>query len=132
MIEAPLALQALAAGQLQTAKMPFITAEKTRVLSEQRSVPRRRVSMGSWIISRDGALVQACQTRDVSARGVRVHFKEAMRLPGTLFYLDMKDRIAYEAAVRWQKKSEAGLEFSKAYRFGDMPSEERKKMVQDI
>jgi hypothetical protein len=67
LIEAPLALQALAAGQLQTAKMPFITAEKARALSEQRSVPRRRVSMGSWIISLDGALVQACQTRDVSA-----------------------------------------------------------------
>jgi hypothetical protein len=132
LIEAPLALQALAAGQLQTAKMPFITAEKTRVPSEQRSVPRRRVSMGSWIINLDGALVQACQTRDVSARGVRVHFKEAMRLPGTLFYLDMKDRIAYEAAVRWQEKSEAGLEFSKAYRFADMPSEELKKMVQDL
>ena len=78
--------------------MAFITAEKTRALTEQRAAPRRRVSIGSWVISLDGALVQPCQTRDVSAKGVRVHFKEAQRLPGTLFYLDMKDRIAYEAA----------------------------------
>jgi len=112
--------------------MAFITAEKTRTLTEQRATPRRRVSIGSWVISLDGALVQPCQTRDVSAKGVRVHFKEAQRLPGTLFYLDMKDRIAYEAAVRWQEKAEAGLEFSKAYRFADMPSEELKKMVQDL
>jgi hypothetical protein len=112
--------------------MAFITAEKTRALTEQRSAPRRRVSIGSWVISLDGVLVQPCQTRDVSAKGVRVHFKEAQRLPGTLFYLDMKDRIAYEAAVRWQEKSEAGLEFSKAYRFADMPSEDLKKIVQDI
>jgi hypothetical protein len=112
--------------------MAFITAEKTRALSEQRSEPRRRVSIGSWIVSLDGALVQPCQTRDVSARGVCVHLKEAMRLPGTLFYLDVKDRIAYEAAVRWQEKSEAGLEFSKAYRFADMPSAELKKIVQDL
>jgi len=112
--------------------MAFITAEKTRVLIEQRSAPRRRVSLGSWVISLDGAMVQPCQTRDVSAKGVRVHFKEAQRLPGTLFYLDMKDRIAYEAAVRWQEKSEAGLEFNKAYRFADLPSEELKKIVQDL
>jgi hypothetical protein len=112
--------------------MAFITAERTRVLIEQRSAPRRRVSLGSWVISLDGAMVQPCQTRDVSAKGVRVHFKEAQRLPGTLFYLDMKDRIAYEAAVRWQEKSEAGLEFSKAYRFADMPSAELKQIVQDL
>jgi hypothetical protein len=112
--------------------MAFITGAKVNVSSERRSAERRRVSIGSWIISLDGAMVQACQTRDVSARGVRVHFKEAQRLPGTLFYLDMKDRIAYEAAVRWQEKSEAGLEFSKAYRFADMPSEELKRMVQDL
>lgn len=88
--------------------------------------------MGSWVASLDGSMVMACQTRDASARGVRVHAKEAQPLPKTLFYLDVKDRIAYEAVVRWQEKAEAGLEFTKAYRFMDLPSPELKKVVQDL
>jgi hypothetical protein len=112
--------------------MPFISGEKARAQSERRSQTRRRVSLGSWVISMDATTVIACQTQDVSAKGVRVRPKEPLTLPKTLFYLDMKDRIAYEAVVRWQEKSEAGLEFIKAYRFSDMPSAELKKLVQDL
>ena len=77
-------------------------------------------------------MVLACQTQDVSASGVRVQPKETQKLPSTVFYLDMQHRIAYEAIVRWQEKSQAGLEFIKAYRFTDMPSPELKKVIQDI
>jgi hypothetical protein len=122
----------LALGFKQKNGMPFITGEKLKALSERRGAERRRVSIGSWVTSLDGALVLACQTQDASASGVRVQPKETQKLPGTVFYLDMKHRIAYEAIVRWQEKTEAGLEFVKAYRFMDMPSPELKKVVQSL
>ena len=112
--------------------MAFITGEKLKALSERRVSERRRVNIGSWVTSLDGTLVVACQTRDASASGVRVHPKETQTLPKTVYYLDVKDRMAYEAIVRWQEKTEAGLEFMKAYRFMDLPTPELKKVVKDI
>ena len=112
--------------------MPFITGEKLKALSERRVVERRRVNIGSWVTSLDGAMVLACQTQDASASGVRVQPKETQVLPKTVYYLDVKDRMAYEAVVRWQEKNQAGLEFTKAYRFMDIPSPELKKVIKDI
>jgi hypothetical protein len=112
--------------------MAFITGEKANAVNERRASERRRVAFGSWVASLDGSMVLACQTRDASASGVRVHPKEAQVLPKTLFYLDMRDRIAYEAVVRWQEKTEAGLEFTKAYRFTDLPVAELKKVIQSL
>ena len=112
--------------------MAFITGKTLKALSERRVAERRRVSIGSWVTSLDGSLVLACQTQDASASGVRVQPKETQKLPDTVFYLDMKHRIAYEAIVRWQEKSEAGLEFTKAYRFMELPSPELKKVIQSL
>lgn len=112
--------------------MAFISGEKLKAQSERRVAERRRVNIGSWVASIDGALVVACQTRDASASGVRIHPKETQTLPQNLFYLDVQHRMAYEAIVRWQERGEAGLEFVKAYRFMDLPSAELKKIVQDI
>ena len=112
--------------------MAFITGERAKAQDDRRATERRRVAFGSWVASLDGSMVLACQTRDASAQGVRVHPKEAHPLPKTVFYLDMKDRIAYEAVVRWQEKSEAGLEFTKAYRFSDMPFAGLKKVIENL
>ncbi|SRR5579883_1924927 len=112
--------------------MAFVTGAKLKADSERRGDVRRRVSIGSWVASLDGSMVMACQTRDASAQGIRIHAKEAQPLPKTLFYLDAKDRIAYEATVRWQERAEAGLEFTKAYRFMDLPSPELKRVIQDL
>src|SRR6478609_6602667 len=57
-------------------QMPFITGQKLKALSERRVVERRRVNIGSWVTSLDGAMVLAWQTRDASASGVRVQPKE--------------------------------------------------------
>ena len=111
--------------------MAFISGEKLKE-SERRTTERRRVSVGSWIISMDGAMVLACQTFDASPRGVRVQPNQTQLVPKALLYLDMKDRIAYEAAVRWQDKTQAGLEFTKAWRFADLPEPEMKKLVQGL
>jgi hypothetical protein len=111
--------------------MAFISGQKLKE-SERRSAERRRVCVGSWVISLDGAMALACQTFDVSAHGVRVQPNQTQLLPKTVLYLDMKDRIAYEAAVRWQNKTEAGLEFTKAWRFADLPQPEMKKLIQTL
>jgi hypothetical protein len=116
----------------QQETMAFISGEKLKALSERRVVERRRVNIGSWVTSLDGTMVLACQTQDASPSGVRVQPKETQTLPKTVYYLDVKDRMAYEAIVRWQEKNQAGLEFMKAYRFMDIPSPEVKKVIKDI
>lgn len=123
------------AGGLATNKteaMPFISGQKLKAQSERRGHERRRVNIGSWVTSLDGSLVVACQTHDVSASGVRVQPKESQALPKTVYYLDVRDRIAYEAVVRWQEKGQAGLEFTKAYRFADIPSAEIRQVVREV
>ena len=64
--------------------MAFITGEKARE-SERRTSERRRVSVGSWVTSMDGVMVLACQTFDVSARGVRVQPNQTQILPSYIF-----------------------------------------------
>ena len=119
------------AAGLDSGQMAFVSGQKLKE-SERRTAERRRVCVGSWIVSLDGAMSLACQTFDVSPSGVRVQPNQTQLLPKTVLYLDMKDRIAYEAAVRWQNKTEAGLEFTKAWRFADLPEPEMKKLVQGL
>lgn len=88
--------------------------------------------MRSWVISLDGALALMCQTQDASPQGAKVLLGEQVTLPHTLFYLDGKDRMAYEAQVRWQNKTEAGLQFLKAFRFSEIRSDAVKKALQDL
>lgn len=112
--------------------MPFVTGEQARQASERRAAERRRVSLASWVVSLDGPLVIACQTWDASPRGVQVRPKEPQTLPRQVYYLDAKDRMAYEAQVRWQDKAAAGLEFTKAWRFADLKSPAMQKVIADI
>lgn len=88
--------------------------------------------MRSWVISLDGALTLMCQTQDVSPQGAKVLLGEHVNLPATLFYLDGRDRIAYEAQVRWQNRTEVGLQFLKAFRFSDVHSDAVRKALKEL
>ena len=96
---------------------------KTQDMADRRASPRRRVLWGSWLVSPDGSHVVQCQTRDFSATGARVALDDHNAFAKGVCFLDMRNRLAYESRVAWQKAPEMGLEFLKVYRFDEVPSE---------
>lgn len=96
--------------------------QRSQDLVERRAAPRRRVMFGSWLVTPDGNHVVQCQTRDFSATGARVALDDARAFAQGVCLLDMRNRLAYESRVAWQKSPEMGLEFLKVYRFDEVPA----------
>ena len=44
--------------------------------------------------------------------------------------MDMRNRLAYEARIVWQKAPELGLQFVRSYRFDEGPSADLRKHLQ--
>jgi hypothetical protein len=88
---------------------------------ERRAEPRQKVLWGSWLASLDGAGLVQCRTHDISPAGARVVLGDERLAPGTVCYLDMRHRLAYEARVAWRKQPEMGLQFLKVWRFDEVP-----------
>src|SRR3982751_3738468 len=68
---------------------------------DRRQAERRKVLWGSWIAYLDGSNVIKCQTRDISAAGVRVQLSEQHPLPPSVYFLDLRNRLIYESMVIW-------------------------------
>ena len=88
----------------------------------RRRAERRKVMWGSKLASLDGSQLVACTTLDISPSGARVRMDEQHNPARTVFYMDMRHRLAYEARVAWSKAPEMGLEFLKVHRFSDVPA----------
>jgi len=91
-------------------------------VAERRRAERRPVMWGSKLASLDGSQLVTCTTLDISPAGARVRMDEQHSPARTLFYMDMRHRLAYEARIAWSKAPELGLEFLKVHRFSDVPA----------
>lgn len=96
----------------------FGLARKTM---ERRAGARRKVHLGCWLASADGDGLVQCQTLDFSPAGARVMLNDQHGMSATVCFLDMRNRLAYEARVAWRKAPEVGLEFLKVWRFDEAP-----------
>jgi hypothetical protein len=101
-------------------------------IPERRQAERRRVIWGSWIACLDGTNAVKCQTKDISVAGARVHLTEQRSIPSSVFFLDARNRLIYEAVVAWQNLPEVGLQFGKVYRFVEAPTAELARLVKNI
>lgn len=90
--------------------------------ANRRQAPRRKVLWGSRIANFDGTRYAKCETRDISAAGARVHLDDPQYLSERVYFMDMRNRLAYEARIVWQKAPELGLQFLRSYRFDEVPS----------
>ena len=97
------------------------------VLTSRRQVERRRVLWGSRIANLDGSRYSKCETRDISAAGARIQLDDQQYVSDRLYFMDMRNRLAYEARVIWQKAPELGLQFLRSYRFDEVPSPQLRK-----
>ena len=91
-------------------------------IADRRRAERRKVMWGAKLASLDGSQIVACTTLEISHSGARVRLDEQHNAARTLFYMDMRHRLAYEARVAWSKAPEMGLEFLKVHRFSDVPA----------
>lgn len=98
----------------------------------RRAHVRRRVSFGSFLAMPDASQWLKCHTLDLSFAGARVHMDEASSLPPAVWFLQMRDRLAYEARIAWHKSPEAGLEFLKVYRFADVPDPALRRLIEKV
>lgn len=100
--------------------------------ADRRAHERRRVRFGSFIALPDASLWVKCQTLDLSFSGTRVQLDEMPNLPEALYFLQMRDRLAYEAQVVWRKPPQMGLQFFKVYRFDEVPGMPMRQLIEKV
>ena len=98
--------------------MGVLSLQKNR-----RQAERRKVLWGARLAALDGGRYLHCTTRDISCTGARVDIADQHFNGSHAYFLDLRNRFAYEARVVWQKPPEMGLEFIRGYRFDEMPSD---------
>ena len=99
-------------------------------LASRRQFERRKVLWGCRIANFDGTRYTKCETRDISAAGARIHLEDPQFLSERVYFMDMRNRLAYEARIAWQKAPELGLQFVRSYRFDEVPSADLRKHLQ--
>lgn len=87
---------------------------------ERRRTERQPAGWGSWIAQIDGANEVKCLTLDYSYLGARIQVESQQQVPNSLYYLDLRNRLVYEACVVWRAGNHAGLQFLKVYRFTEV------------
>jgi hypothetical protein len=98
----------------------------------RRAHERRQVRFGSFIALPDASQWVKCHTIDLSFAGARVHMDEMPSLPEAVYFLQMRDRLAYEARIVWRKSPEMGLQFDKVYRFDEVPGAPLRGLIEKV
>ena len=80
-------------------------------VSERRPSPRSRVLLSGIVTYDDGAFSFDCAFRNLSATGARVVVGKTMQFPSHFFLINIRDRVAYDCKVVWNKGSEIGVVF---------------------
>jgi hypothetical protein len=91
-----------------------------------RRTQRRRSLLSGKIAYNNGSYTLSCTIRDLSEVGAKVRIPNGQVLPSQVFLIDIREGCAYDSAVKWQGKTEAGLEFRHKIGLGpDCPEEFR-------
>lgn len=88
-------------------------SENTQENAAKQTRPlRNRVLNGGKLIVSDGQGLIDCVVRDMSDTGARVRLSNPTLLPMKLELLIVKSNMVYPAEVRWNRNTEAGLQFT--------------------
>ena len=88
----------------------------------RRQLPRRKVLWGARLTNLTGSRYLRCVARDISFTGARIDIGDNQFLDRSGYFLDVRNRIAYEAVIVWCRHPEMGLQFIRTYRFDEIPS----------
>ena len=79
--------------------------------AERRPSPRSRVLLSGIVVYGDGAYSFDCAFRNLSATGARVAMGKNVQFPSQFFLINIRDRVAYDCEVVWNKAGEVGVAF---------------------
>jgi len=79
--------------------------------AERRPSPRSRVLLSGIVVYGDGAYSFDCAFRNLSATGARLAMGKNMQFPSQFFLINIRDRVAYDCEVVWNKAGEVGVTF---------------------
>ena len=79
--------------------------------AERRPGPRTRVLLSGIVSYGDGAYSFDCAFRNLSASGARVAMGKNIQFPLEFFLINLRDRVAYDSKVVWNKGGEVGVVF---------------------
>jgi hypothetical protein len=82
--------------------------------SERRSSSRRRILFPGLIVYGSGTFTCDCSFRSLSATGARISIAAKQQFGGRFYVINIRDGIAYDAQVIWNKGSEVGIKFESA------------------
>jgi hypothetical protein len=100
-----------------------------QVQKNRRQAERRKVLWGARLASLAGDRYLHCIATDISCAGARVNIEDQQFLDEGAYFLDLRNRFAYEAKVVWQRSPELGLQFVRGYRFDELPSEPLRQAI---
>ena len=84
-------------------------------MAERRPKPRKRVLFGGRIVYQNGERHFDCTIRDVSETGAKITLKPGQPIASSVYLIDTRNRIVYEARVVWNNGREAGLQFRDSF-----------------
>jgi len=80
-------------------------------VAERRPTPRSRVLLSGVVAYGDGAYSFDCAFRNLSSTGARVAVGKNTQFPSQFFLINIRDRVAYDCKVAWNKGGEVGVAF---------------------
>ena len=79
--------------------------------AERRPKPRSRVLLSGIVVHGDGAYSFDCSFRNLSETGARVVVGRTSQFPSQFFLINIRDRVAYDCKVVWNRGNEVGVTF---------------------
>ncbi len=79
--------------------------------AERRPAPRSRVLLSGIIAYGDGSYSFDCTIRNISKTGARVATGRQTHVPSEFFLINIRERVAYDCKVVWNKGGEVGVAF---------------------
>ena len=80
-------------------------------IAERRPKTRKRVLLTGIIAYGEGAHSFHCTIRNLSESGARLAVANSMLFPSDFYLINIRDRVAYDAKLVWNKSSEIGVTF---------------------
>ena len=79
--------------------------------ADRRPKSRARVLLSGIVTHSDGAYSFDCSFRNLSETGARVTVGKNAQFPTEFFLINIRDRVAYDCKVVWNKGGEVGVTF---------------------
>ena len=80
-------------------------------IAERRPKTRKRVLLTGIIAYDDGAHSFHCTIRNLSESGARLAVTNNALFPSDFYLINIRDRVAYDAKLVWNKRGEIGVTF---------------------